>query len=337
MGERKGISKYYPPDFDPSKLTRVKKPKDREISSRFMLPMSVRCETCGEFMGAGLKFNAEKSLANETYLGMKIYRFSMKCKACPAAFVIKTDPKHQDYVCEAGAKRNFQPWRAEKEADENSRAVREEQDQDAMQALENKTIDAQKEMEELDELDEIKARNAASSRVSTDELLRRHRRAGEGNVVIDEEQLAEEARVAFAFKRRSSRSAGEFAEKSLQVIGHPSGEDICSDVFKNEQNVLAKSKETVVVSQRSMSSHSSKRRLPGVIMGENVIVTKRKKPVSSARNGGTSNFLVSEADTERKQAIEKAGEQVQQQIAKGLVAYGSGSGDNQSSSSSETR
>jgi hypothetical protein len=192
MGERKGLTKYYPPDFDPSKLSRIKRPKDGQISSHFMLPMSVRCLTCGEFMGAGLKFNAKKSTAAETYLGAKIFRFSMKCKACPAAFIVKTDPERGDYVCEAGAKRNFQPWRADKDKDEEAAAVREDQDRDAMQELENKTLDARQEMEELDALDELRASRARSARVSADVLLNRHRETHDA-----EAQLEEETRSAF--------------------------------------------------------------------------------------------------------------------------------------------
>lgn len=212
MSERKGLTKYYPPDFDPSKLSRVKAPKDGKVSSHFMLPMSVRCLTCGEFMGAGLKFNAKKSTAAETYLGTKIFRFEMKCKACPAGFVIKTDPEHGDYLCEAGAKRNFEAWRDDKEKGDEAAAVREEQDLDAMQALENKTMDARKEMEDLDALAELRASNARSAAVSADALLDRLRANHDG-----EEAIEEEAREAFRRKHDLVRG--------VDVDGRRGGED----------------------------------------------------------------------------------------------------------------
>lgn len=201
MGERKVQAKYYPPDFDPTKLPRIQKKRQNDDAVRFMLPMSVRCETCGEFMGTGLKFNARKSDTAENYLGIRIFRFSMKCKGCPATFSIRTDPKNSDYTCESGVRRNYEPWREAKVVEEEGKLERERQDEDAMQKLENKTKDAKQEMEDLDALDELKSMNAKRATITIDDVLERGRERDRIRKNAAEEEMLQQAKLAFERKR----------------------------------------------------------------------------------------------------------------------------------------
>ncbi|KAL1645729.1 Pre-mRNA-splicing factor cwf16 [Diplodia intermedia] len=176
MSERKVLTKasvlYYPPDFDPSKISRARKPKDagpKVQTVRLMAPFSMKCIACGEFIYKGRKFNARKETTDETYYSIKIYRFYIRCTRCSAEITFKTSPKHMDYECERGAKRNFEPWREEKlnqETDEErlDRLEREESERDAMAELETKTLDAKTEMAIADALDEIRTRNARIER-----------------------------------------------------------------------------------------------------------------------------------------------------------------------------
>lgn len=60
MAERKVLVKYYPPDFNPNNLAKMARPKDKQDNVRMMLPMSVRCNTCGNFLYIGTKFNMRK-------------------------------------------------------------------------------------------------------------------------------------------------------------------------------------------------------------------------------------------------------------------------------------
>ena len=114
MGERKVLNKYIPPDFDPSKIPRGtrKGGKRNEMKVRMMLPMSICCNTCGNYIMKGTKFNSRKEDAlGEDYLGIQIFRFFFRCNRCSAEITMKTDPQNSDYTVERGASRNYEPWR----------------------------------------------------------------------------------------------------------------------------------------------------------------------------------------------------------------------------------
>ncbi|KAG2425568.1 hypothetical protein HXX76_013611 [Chlamydomonas incerta] len=173
MGERKVLNKYYPPDFDPAKLPRGKRRETNEMKVRMMLPMSVRCKTCGNFMYKGTKFNTRKEdVMGENYLGIQIFRFYYRCKKCSAEFCMKTDPKNADYVLEGGATRNYEPWRDEEASKADAVKAREEEEMgNAMKALENRTLDSKREMDIMAALDEMKALNAQHAKVTTEQAI----------------------------------------------------------------------------------------------------------------------------------------------------------------------
>ncbi|KAF4623765.1 hypothetical protein D9613_001568 [Agrocybe pediades] len=175
MSERKVLNKYFPPDFDPELISRRKHPKNSQQVVRLMAPFSMRCNTCGEYIYKGKKFNARKeTVEGEDYLGIKIFRFYIKCTLCSAEITFKTDPKNTDYTAEHGASRNFEPWRDEKAEEEDRLAKLEEEENNPMKVLENKTTDSKREMDILDALQDIRARNARNERVGqSDDILSR--------------------------------------------------------------------------------------------------------------------------------------------------------------------
>ena len=77
------LNKYYPPDFDPELLPRNKKPRDRQIEVRIMIPFTLCCSTCKEFSYRGKKFNSKKEIAQDIdYLGLHIHRFQPYFLCC---------------------------------------------------------------------------------------------------------------------------------------------------------------------------------------------------------------------------------------------------------------
>ncbi|KAK1775253.1 CWC16 protein [Copromyces sp. CBS 386.78] len=250
MSERKVLTKYYPPDFDPSLVGRSRQPKQtgpKVQTVRLMAPFSLRCSSCGEYMYKGRKFNARKETpVDERYLNIQIYRFYIRCTRCSAEIVFRTDPKNQDYAVEKGAKRNTEPWRRglegeldetdeqrldriEREmADENGEVAAAEE-RNAMAELEQKTADAKREMAVADALDEIRSRNARLEKAQRDggvdiesvlggrglsEEEERRRR--------EEEEDAEAARKAFEFARLQQKlEEGPAGEEVLGLPGVP--------------------------------------------------------------------------------------------------------------------
>ncbi|KAL6607994.1 hypothetical protein ACP70R_041057 [Stipagrostis hirtigluma subsp. patula] len=172
MGERKVINKYYPHDFDPRTIPRRRRPKHGQTAVRMMLPMSVRCAACGEYLGRGTKFNARKEdAAGEVYLGaIQVFRFYIKCSRCSAEIAFKTDPKNSDYAVESGATRNFEPWRAAA-GEEAQREDDEAAAGDSMAALENRSRGAKREMDVAAALEEMQSLKSRQAEVTPEQLL----------------------------------------------------------------------------------------------------------------------------------------------------------------------
>lgn len=227
MSERKVLTKYYPPDFDPRQLTRKKggpKPTGPRVQTvRLMAPFSMKCTSCGEYIYKGRKFNARKEIPeNEKYLGIQIFRFYIRCTRCSSEITFKTDPKNQDYTCERGAKRSTEPWRrgllddgAAEETDEQrlDRLEQEEEERNAMEELEAKTVDAKREMAVADALDEIRTRNARMERADREGFL-----GGEaGPVVVDDHRRREEEEDAAAWARAQEGLEEEAVEEDSIV------------------------------------------------------------------------------------------------------------------------
>ncbi|CAK7263383.1 Pre-mRNA-splicing factor cwf16 [Sporothrix epigloea] len=297
MSERKVLSKYYPPDFDPSALNRRQgKPKNKQQAGpavqvvRLMAPMSMRCTRCGEYIYKGRKFNARKETPlDEKYLGIQIYRFYIRCTRCSGEIIFRTDPKNQDYNVVSGAKRNVEPWRQPEEVDETDeqrldRLEAEEAaangeaaaEQNRMEELEAKTLEARREMEVADALDEIRTRNARIARADHRDHLETVALTRPGDADAEERQRQQDeedaaaARAAFA-----AAAAGEEKAEAAASGGDGSGSDSEGD---DQPSWLGKAGPSHAKTRESTST-SSRASLAAVLEEPNGTVPSFKRQV----------------------------------------------------------
>lgn len=258
MGERKVLNKYYPPDFDPAKLPKLKVPKDRQYVVRLMAPFTMRCLTCGNYIWKGKKFNARKENAiGEAYLGIQIYRFYIRCPQCLSEITFKTDPENTDYAVENGAYRTFQAERlAELEEERVQQEKEEDEANNPMLALENRTKESRREMDVLDALEDIRDWNARNAQVKFEELMERHLEAE--RKAQEEQERADEVLVRKVFGQE--RSTIRRLDDDLK------GEEEEDRRSKPPASKKPKVEDTSITKDKKLSALHHKQKLSGLVM-----------------------------------------------------------------------
>eukprot|EP00117_Sycon_ciliatum_P006113 scpid76952/ scgid9788/ Coiled-coil domain-containing protein 94 len=211
MAERKVYNKYFPPDFDPTKLPKLKLEKDRQYVIRIMAPFNMRCNNCGEYIHKGKKFNSRKeTVQGETYLGLYKFRFYIRCPTCISELTFKTDPENTDYEMEKGGTRCFQAHKLAMQEEKRLEKEREEEEaSNPMKALEKRTEESKAEMDVLDALEDIKDQNARIAQVDMVTLLQSYKRMEEEDAVTQERRDEEEVNRLFGATRGVSRRLDE--------------------------------------------------------------------------------------------------------------------------------
>lgn len=301
MSERKVLNKYYPPDFDPSKIPKLKLPKDRQYVVRLMAPFNMRCKTCGEYIYKGKKFNARKeTVQNELYMGLPIFRFYIKCTRCLAEITFKTDPENTDYAMEHGATRNFQ---AEKLIEEEEKRVQQEREDEElnnpMKVLENRTKDSKMEMEVLENLQELKELNQRQALVDFEGMIDQYRelekREREKEQEEDERETREMLDRALVKRLRDSDSDSDEEKQRSSTKLKTSNSDKPTDILSSDlqEGTSGGVKKTKVESwERSVGTLGAKG-----VLGSLVV---RKKPAAATNKPSEATTSAPTTQTKSK-------------------------------------
>ena len=292
MSERKVLNKYYPPDFDPAKLPKLQLDKNRQYVVRLMAPFTMRCLTCGNYIYKGKKFNSRKEDAvGEKYLGIQIYRFYIRCPQCLSEICFKTDPENTDYAVETGAYRTFQAERIAELEEERLREEKEEEEaNNPMLALENRTKESRREMDVLDALEEIRDWNARNAHVKFDDLMEKHLEAEQEE--REKEEREDEALISDVFGRH---------RKAIQRLKDDSDDEQWEE--EGDEPTAAKKarlegQASLVMSNedtQKMQKSSQKQKLAGMI-----VVKKKPEAKKSEEQSRDKNTETSSSQTELK-------------------------------------
>ncbi|KAI8440083.1 hypothetical protein MSG28_001505 [Choristoneura fumiferana] len=294
MSERKVLNKYYPPDFDPSKIPRMKLAKNRQYTVRLMAPFNMRCATCGEYIYKGKKFNARKEdVENQDYLGIRIYRFYIKCTRCLQEISFKTDPKNTDYEIEAGATRNFM---ALKLAEEQAKQYRTEQSRQEIELLES--------LEELKELNRrqravdyegmlqqsIKFGGTSSQKVVAEEIIE--------EVEEDVEPPAKTSRIEVIPPKPDTKK-NETWNRSIGVLSKKSA---LANLVKSKKSEVSKNTVTNTCEVTSIGMDVSKSTVTSTpeVTNESVSAKSSETVVAAPASGLTllANYSGSDSDSQ---------------------------------------
>lgn len=130
------------------------------------------------------------------HLGLRIFRFYIKCTACLSEISFRTDPANTDYVIEAGATRNFEALtKAEKLAEEEQKAYQEELKNNPMKLLEERTEASKNEMDRMEALEELQELNKREVKINYDQMFANYdkfREAEAAKVEAEDEEFVKQ-------------------------------------------------------------------------------------------------------------------------------------------------
>ncbi|CAH3021069.1 unnamed protein product [Porites evermanni] len=299
--------KYYPPDFDASKIPKLGLSRDRQYVVRLMAPFNMRCTTCGEYIYKGKKFNARKeTVQNETYLGLLRFRFYIRCPRCVSEITFKTDPENTDYVCENGATRNFQAQKLmEDEENRKQKEEEEEEQNNPMKALEKRTKESKQEMDILEKLEELRDLNTRLANVDYDTLLELNAKAEEELRAREAEEDEQEVQTYFGAQRiekrlsDSSDNDEDEGDKLTSRVSKPTRRK-ATDILAEDADSQPSQKKQKTSSSVSIGKLQNKTQLASLVKVNKDKNSGQKSAVKAAIKAGTSSTGSKENLTDSK-------------------------------------
>ena len=155
-------------------LRKDKRPQNNQVKMRAMLPMTICCTKCGEFIGKGTKYNCRLEVANnKSYLGIKVWRLYMKCTSCSIELTILTDPKNDDYQCESNCRSTFDSLKIEQDAETVEQLIKksEKHDHDQIKHLQRKMQQEKYQMNLMDTIGQLQNINKNHAFIDHDKVL----------------------------------------------------------------------------------------------------------------------------------------------------------------------
>lgn len=273
---RKEVNRYYPPDMDPKDVKFGVKTVKKDPNVRLMIPFSMKCTHCNEYIAKSRKFNARKETTEKNYLGIKIIRFRIRCPRCYAELIFETDPKNGDYTCVENCKKNYERAKEIKEKETVDEMIvrleKEMQEEEKLKELEKKgknthgtqdtgveqlekrLSEQQKEKERIEELEVLQEK--------VNELDNKKQNLDLSQIEWDiEKRLDEEARQAFtSFKKEQNQQKGKLNIElsNSKVLNDYSDSD-------DDDDVDNKSKDTIEINRIRKHAEVGKRKRRKII------------------------------------------------------------------------
>ncbi|XP_072261013.1 splicing factor YJU2 isoform X2 [Pyxicephalus adspersus] len=248
-----------------------------------MAPFNMRCKTCGEYIYKGKKFNARKeTVQNEQYLGLPIFRFYIKCTRCLAEITFKTDPENTDYAMEHGATRNFQAEKLIEEEEKRFQKEREEEElNNPMKVLENRTKDSKMEMDVLENLQELKELNQRQANVDFDSMLVHYRETEDEIRQRQDEEDEKEMRAMVNEAQKRQLAVDSDSEEEFPTILPK------KHVIPIHADILSKNKKLCIEKSEHKRSNSYSHIIPSLVRKRKTTELEKPKINPAAHSKST--------------------------------------------------